>query len=155
MTPVSVRMLLPDDVWGLVNALPPDERDVLAASLSRDGGVDAMAATGFGRTVVYDGRVVACGGLMPMFYWQARAWSLTLPEIPRRCWPTIMREIVSLCRRARLTGFKRIECEVLPGVEEHRRFASKLGFMWEGIRTDATPDGRTMAVMAWRPGMVL
>lgn len=99
---------------------------------------------GLAKTVLVDGKPIACAGVIEVWKGRAFAWSY-LGE----GWERQMR----LVHRAALAGlracrWRRVEMAVDPRHPEGKRWALHLGFEFEGLARKFTPDGRDAEIWA-------
>ena len=94
-----------------------------------------------------DGRIVAIGGLLPIWKGRAQAYLFICEDVGGR---DLLRLIRS-CRRHLITfapQWPRIECYVLPTFLQAVRFAERLGFVKEGYLRRFDVDGVDSIIMA-------
>jgi hypothetical protein len=89
--------------------------------------------------------VLGAGGLVHRMPGWPLAWLVLGRLPPRQC--ARLRGAI----RVWLTGcpYRRVEAELDPGYPEHARFAASLGFEREGLRRQASADGRDLEAWAW------
>lgn len=100
--------------------------------------------------LVQDGRPVLMFGLSFSCAWSAVAWLVATPAVSHQSWRKLMRFAATV--RANITDrtaphFKaRIEANVLAGWPEAEKFASRLGFAYEGTRKRAGSAGEDVEI---------
>lgn len=83
-------------------------------------------------TALVDGRVVGCGGIMPLWSGVGQAWAL-IGTMPRRCWPSATAFVrATLLTAMDVRGYHRIQASVRTGFAAGARWAGRLGFDFEG-----------------------
>lgn len=98
----------------------------------------ALEAGSDAYTVIYDGNVLCCAGVAPVWEGKAMAWVLMSKDAG-----VCMTRIVKAIRRyLALSEYKRIEAFTEADFTAGKRMLQMLGFRCEGFARCYTPDGR-------------
>ena len=100
---------------------------------------------GYGEAMLGRGRVLAAGGLVPLWPERAIAWLMLSPHATVREKALALRRVQAGLARA---PFRRVEMQVRTTEPWCRRFAARLGFAEEGVMRAYDPDGRDYGLFA-------
>ncbi len=96
---------------------------------------------GVGYTLIVDGKIRGCGGVMPLWPGVGDGWSLLSPwcrEHPITLCKAFKGKIASLCK-----PYKRVQITVEEDFGQAVNFAKYLGFTYEGRMLYYSPDEKT------------
>lgn len=113
-------------------------------ALTIEHGQQIVEAKGLARTALIDGEPIACAGLIPMWPGRSYAWAYLGADAARH-FKTVHRAVLDVldsyrCRRVEMTVDVRD-----PGA---KRWADRLGFVYEGTHRAWTHDGRDVECWA-------
>lgn len=110
--------------------------------------IGAALVNDMARTLVADGRVLACAGIQPMWPGRAVAWAILSSQIGARGFLRYHRWVARALDDAHARGLWRIETTVDPEFDNAVRWAAALGFLYEGRMRGYAPDGRDHLLVA-------
>ena len=102
-------------------------------------------------TLVIDGQIVGCAGVMLLKWGRGEAWTLLsglLYQYPKTCFKAVRDGLKGIIRDEGLT---RVQALVRPDFEEGKRFMSHLGFKEEGILAAYGPGGEDVIMFGRVP----
>jgi len=98
-------------------------------------------------TGLYNGKVIACAGLIPLNDYMFEAWQIfseALPMgVPNRAWVEVFRAVERVVETAFEQGARRIQTVIDEDMKKPIEFAKKLGFEEEGRMRKYGPHGET------------
>lgn len=100
---------------------------------------------GLAWTGLFDGRPIACAGLVPIWPGRYEAWAFFCEDFPTVVFPAIHAAAI---RRMNKLRARRIETPLDPTAPNAARWARLLGFEIEGTMRGYAPDGRDMLLAA-------
>lgn len=126
-------------------AQPMNEKD---RRLFDDEFIQGLEDTGAFITMVYDGKVMACGGITPYWTGRGEVWTMFSEESKKYFVPTF-RMIKWWLHQQLKSNYRRIELSVFPEDERARRRAEMLGFKCETERAKKyLPTGEDCSIYA-------
>lgn len=114
------------------------------ALMTLEHGRQIASCTGHARTAMVDGEPVACAGVIELWPGRAYAWAY-IGETALRYWKTIHRAVFDVVNASR---WRRVEMAVDVRDPGAKRWASHLGFEFEGVARKWTTDGRDVEIWA-------
>jgi hypothetical protein len=87
----------------------------------------AVIESGMAWTGLYQGQIVGCAGIQPIWPGRANAWALIGP-VPRHCWVKVTLKVRAEIAAAHAKGWRRIEATPADAFPAGRRWVELLGF---------------------------
>ena len=130
-------MIVPFEPHHLTQLLLQPAQAMMQPTMADPAYGESLCAAGPAYSLVVNGEVLACMGLVKQWDERAIAWGL----IGASAGPFMLRIHRAVLATMRLHRFRRIETAVLCGFPAAQRWVQRLGFVREGRMLAYTPDG--------------
>jgi hypothetical protein len=138
LTPEIFRMMpLPADLTGP------------GTLMGTPGAVEAAARSGYALALLDGGRIVAAGGLLPIWAGRGLCWFMPSIWMELRHYARVLHRCRRELVRLQAEGFRRIDCTVGTTKAPAIRWAERLGFKCEGTLLRYGPSGEDHFMMRW------
>lgn len=141
---IAFTAFAPEHLAGIV---PQAAQEGFAAP----GTAELLAVPGLSWTGLWQGRVVGCAGVLPVWDGRAKTWAILDARFPRSQWIRTVAKIRRTLARAHALGYARIEADIDAEFVNGHRLARGAGFAPEAVMEGYAPGGRDVVRYVWAP----